>query len=614
MPCEIINLEAQLIGTPDNGVNLYQVPNATMGVLEDVINATWCLALEKSDAASASVDAITGSAMFDPSQAPTITAGTVSAQTAAADAVASGMVTTPAEITVDALSAGTITYPTAAADSVTAGTVTAGTVTSSSVTADAVFASPVASSEVTSASVTSGSVTVPVIVAPPVNIPANIEMADLWDEWKTQYLEIAAWLVAQYTTWIATYAPNNQALYTAAESSLLAALQTDSYLPASTQAQIWGDDAARILSDKLRAQDAVVAQFASRRFPMPAAASISAVMQIEQKAQDALAESSRKIAIMSVEQYRFVIQQAMAARDMVLKAANDYIKSLASAPDMASKLLGIGYDIQTKLISSAASFYSADANAKDVMAKVGEFNVSSALDASKTTSSLALDASKTTSSLALDASKTTSSLALEASKTTSSLSLEASKTTSSLSLDASKTTSTLALEASKTTSSLALDASKVTASLALDASKTNTGAAIDAGKANTSLAFDADKAFAAFMLDASKTNAGLLVDVGKVNTSLAFDASKANASLGFEASKLNATLATDVSKSNVSLGLEASSKNQATETAFTEFNLKALLGELTTITQQAVALFNNLHVGVTMQAGGSTITTQNQDV
>lgn len=563
----IVNLEPIPIGSPEVGVNLYQIPNATMEVLEDVINATWELALSKSDTVSAKTAAITaGGGMFDPNNAPSVTVGTVVTGTASAGAATAGTVAAPDAITTASLSAGTVAYPTATASPVSAGAVSSSSVTASAVTAGAV---------------SSGTAPVPTITAPDVYIPSSITMPDLWLEWKTQYLEIAEWLVGEYTTWITTYAPNNQALYTAAEDSLLAAIQNDSYLPPSVQAQIWGDDAARILSDKTRAQDAVVAQFAARRFPMPLAASVSAVMQIEQKAQDALAESSRKIAVMSVEQYRFVIQQALSARDMVLKAANEYIRALAGAPDMASKLVGIGYDIQTKLISAAAAFYNADANAKDIIAKVSEFNVSSALEASKTTSTLSLDASKTTSSLALEASKTTSSLALEASKTTSSLALEASKTTSSL---------------------------------ALEASKINTGAAIDAGKANVSLALEADKAAAALSFDASKTNASLSVEVGKLNTSLAFDASKTNASLSFDASKLNATLGQDTSKQNVALGLEASKLNQSAKLALIEDNLKALLGDITSVTQQAVAALNNLHVGVTMQAGGTTVTTQNQDL
>lgn len=563
---DIVNLTSHNIGSPAPGVNLYQIPNASMEVIQDVINATWNLALTKSDAVSTKTASITSGGLFNPASSPTVIAGTVTAGSASTGTATAISIAAPDAVSVDSFSADSFSYPTASADAVTASAVTAGAVTAGAVTASAVSA---------------GVVSVPNIVAPAVNIPAELVASDLWAEWKTQYLEIAAWLVTKYTGWIDTYAPDNQALYTAAENSLLEALQNDSYLPASVHEQILGDYEAGILSDKTRAQDAVFAQFAARRFPLPVEVSASAVLQIEQKAQDAMAEACRKIAIMSIEQYQFVIKEAMSARDMVLKAANEYIKALASAPDMASKILEMGYDIQTKLISAAAAFYNADTNAKDVMAKVGEFNVNAAL---------------------------------EASKTTSSLSLEASKTTSSLSLEASKTTSSLALEASKTTSSLALEASKTTSSLALEASKANTIAAIDAGKANASLALDADKALAAMWLEARKANAGFSADANKANAQLAFDASKTNVGFELELSKFNTSLAKEVSKDNTAFALDADAKNQAAKLTLLEFNLKALLGEITSVTQQAVAALNNLHIQVGMTASGTTVTTQSMDV
>ena len=75
---DIVDLQTHLIGTPANGVNLYQVPNASMEVLEDIINATWNLALEKSDDVTAKVTAATtDNGLLDPDLAPTATAGTV---------------------------------------------------------------------------------------------------------------------------------------------------------------------------------------------------------------------------------------------------------------------------------------------------------------------------------------------------------------------------------------------------------------------------------------------------------------------------------------------------------------------------------------------------------
>lgn len=328
----------------------------------------------------------------------------------------------------------------------------------------------------------------------------------------------------------------------------------------------------RILS---KAQDAVVAMFASRRFPMPAAASLSAVMQIEEKAMDSMAAASRQIAVMSVEQYRFVITQVMAARGMVLNAANAFVLAVASAPDAAGKLLGVGYDVQTKLIDAAASFYSADAQAKKIIAEVGEFNVSSTLDASKTTANLALEASKSTVGFALEADKAEAGFSLEA---------------------------------GKATAGFALDARKLNVNLGFEASKMNASSAMDADKANAQLALEAAKSFEGFVLDARKAYLALVSEVGRENARLSLEASKTNAETTLRASTHNATLLHETSKLNVGYALEAEKANLGAVISITDFNSRAILEELRLITSQAVAALNNLHIGISMSAGGTNIT------
>ena len=559
---DIVDLSGHIITGPLAEQRLYEVPNASMEVLQDVLNATWNLGLEKSDLASAKIDEVTGAAgIFDPANAPEVgTFGTVVSATASGGTATAGTVSAPGDITVGSIVPGTVDVVDAVAGTVTP---------------DVVSAPTVAASAVSATTVSSGTAAVPTITAPAVNIPANIDMPDLWDEWKTEYLEIAAWLVTQYSTWISTYAPNNQALYTAAENSLLSAIQSDNYLPASLQANILGEAAAATLADKVRAQDAVVAMFASRRFPMPAAASLSAVMQIEEKAMDSMAAASRQIAVMSVEQYRFVITQVMAARGMVLNAANAFVLAVASAPDAAGKLLGVGYDVQTKLIDAAASFYSADAQAKKIIAEVGEFNVSSTLDASKTTANLALEASKSTVGFALEADKAEAGFSLEA---------------------------------GKATAEFALDARKLNVNLGFEASKMNASSAMDADKVNAQLALEAAKSFEGFVLDARKAYLALVSEVGRENARLSLEASKTNAETTLRASTHNATLLHETSKLNVGYALEAEKANLGAVISITDFNSRAILEELRLITSQAVAALNNLHIGISMSAGGTNIT------
>lgn len=300
---DIVNLQSHLIGTPANGVNLYQVPNASMEVLEDIINATWNLALDKATAASAKATAITAAnGLLDLALAPTAAAG--------------------------------------------------------------------------------AAVTVPTITAPTVTI-ADQSVANIFDTFTTEYLELATWLTGQFTSFITTYAPNNTALYASAEASLQSALATESFLPANVASQIWTDDRDRITADGSRAQADILDAFSAKGFPLPPGAAASAVIKVQQKMQDEIAESSRKVAIMSVEQYRFVIDTVMKDRAAMLDAAVNYVKALASGPDMISRMTNIGYDAQSKMVSAAAAFLSADANAKETIAKVAEFNSNMTLEVNK---------------------------------------------------------------------------------------------------------------------------------------------------------------------------------------------------------------------------------------
>jgi hypothetical protein len=300
---DIVDLTPFLIGTPETGVNLYQVPNASMEVLEDIINATWNLALDKSNAVTAKVDAITeAGGLLDPSLTPSVAAGTAST------------------LSID---------------------------------------------------------------EPLVDIPTTAAVTDVFDTFTTEYIELATWMTTQFTGFITTYAPDNTALYTAAEDSLQAALASNTFIPPDVSDQIWTDDRDRIAADANRAQADVLDVFAAKRFPLPPGASASAIIKIQAKAQDEIAESSRKLAVMSVEQYKFVIEKAIAARDMVLKSAVDYVKALASGPDMISRMTNIGYDAQQKLISAVSSYYNARTQAKEAMVKMSQYNNSIALDAAK---------------------------------------------------------------------------------------------------------------------------------------------------------------------------------------------------------------------------------------
>lgn len=296
---DIVNLEAHYIGSPEIGVNLYEIPNATMQVMQDLINATWNQALLKSAELEAAL-ADAKATFLDITNPPTVSAGQITAVTAS---------------------------------------------------------------------------------DPGVTIPSVATVDDVFDKFTQEYLELATWLDAQFTDVITTYFPTEQATYATAEAALKGMLDNpNAGIPAAVLAQVLGDDQARALADKTRAQDAVFAQFAGRGFPLPPAVAASVVLQIEQKAQDAVAESSRKVAVMSIENMKFAIEKALNLHKDAMQSAVDYVKALASGPDMASRLVNVGYDAQSKLISSASSYFQARISAADMVNKVNQYNNSTAFE------------------------------------------------------------------------------------------------------------------------------------------------------------------------------------------------------------------------------------------
>lgn len=224
---------------------------------------------------------------------------------------------------------------------------------------------------------------IPSVTAPNVSIPASIDTASILATYGTEYNEIITTLLAKFSTFFTSYFPNDTATYSAAETWLSNAIANPAGLPASVVTQILADDQARVVPNKQRAQDSVIRQFAARRFPLPSGPAASAILQIEQKAQDELAEASRKLMIMSIEQQKWNVEKILDLRKMAMSSAIDYLKTLFAGPDSASRVVGIGYDAQAKLLSSASDFYRADTSAKEMVSKVKQFNSTQSLTAAE---------------------------------------------------------------------------------------------------------------------------------------------------------------------------------------------------------------------------------------
>lgn len=213
-------------------------------------------------------------------------------------------------------------------------------------------------------------------VEPVVTIPTSVNPTDVMSLFDTKYTELVAMLVDKFTVFQSTYFPNEGAAYTAAETWLTDALNNpDHGIPANVVAQMLTDVKSRAYADAAVQSDAVLATFAARRFPLPPGAAASAVLQISQKAQDSISESSRALMMKYIENMRFAVENALAMREKAMSSAIAYINALAAGPSVSSSLVGTGYDAQSKLISAAAGFYNARTEASRMVKQAEQFNV-----------------------------------------------------------------------------------------------------------------------------------------------------------------------------------------------------------------------------------------------
>lgn len=228
------------------------------------------------------------------------------------------------------------------------------------------------------------SASVPSVVEPVVDIPSTVTAADLLDTFTTKYLEVATYLADRFTSFKTTYFPTEGALYTDAEAWIKNAIDNpNAGIPVAVQNQITSDDHARITLESNRASAALVQKFAALRMPMPAGAVASGQLQIEMNKQNLMAESSRKITMAAVDMMKFAIEKAIDLRKEAMNAAVEYIKALASGPDVSSRVVGIGYDAQSKLISAVSQYYGARTDAAKLVYSANQFNAQSTQSAAE---------------------------------------------------------------------------------------------------------------------------------------------------------------------------------------------------------------------------------------
>ena len=217
-----------------------------------------------------------------------------------------------------------------------------------------------------------------------VNIPSTLTAADVITAFDTEQATLVAELASKIADFRDAYFPTEQTTYDGAEQWLQDAIANpDAGIPASVASQLLTDDRDRALSEATRATADMLATFATRGYPLPPGTAAAAAVEIQTKAQGEIAASSRKLAVLSVENMRFAVEKVLSLRQVALTAAADYVKTLAFGMDQAGKVVDGGYGAQARLISAASSYFGAQTSARDLEFKGAMANASMAQEAEK---------------------------------------------------------------------------------------------------------------------------------------------------------------------------------------------------------------------------------------
>lgn len=208
---------------------------------------------------------------------------------------------------------------------------------------------------------------------PSVYIPSRTSGVDM-ALFNSTYGQIVNDLSNRFHDFFTEFFPISPSLMPAVEAWLERAIAGGTGINAFVERQIWQRDRDRIGFEAFGATEEAVSSWASRGYPLPPGAANATVDGIRRKRISDTNAVSREAAIKAfeteIENVRFAVSQAIDYRVKAISAAGDYIRSLASAPDIASKMATQSSDAQARLISAAAGFYNARTNAVDTVAKL----------------------------------------------------------------------------------------------------------------------------------------------------------------------------------------------------------------------------------------------------
>lgn len=220
---------------------------------------------------------------------------------------------------------------------------------------------------------------------PRVSIPTRADGVDT-AVFDTMYAQIIEDLAGRFRTFLDDFFPDDSNLMGSVEAWLKRAIDDGGTgINVNVERQIWQRDRDRLTVEASAASEQAINQWAARGYPLPPGAAAAAITTIAMRRTEQIAAVSRDAAIKAfeteIENIRFAIAQAIDYRTKAIAAAADYIKALAAAPDIASKMSTQSADAQARLISAVATFYNARTNAAELVTKVDMYNADASIKA-----------------------------------------------------------------------------------------------------------------------------------------------------------------------------------------------------------------------------------------
>ncbi len=171
-------------------------------------------------------------------------------------------------------------------------------------------------------------------------------------------------LSGQLAGYFTTYYPLTSDAFDEAQSWLINTITNGGTgIPAAVEEQIWQRARSRIIKDGTRVAASITSSYSARGFSLPQGPMVHDLNQARYEQASKIGEASTTIATKQaeivIESIKFAITNAIDCRFKAMSSASDYIRSLMTAPDAASRLAGINTDAKAKMMAATSDLYRA---------------------------------------------------------------------------------------------------------------------------------------------------------------------------------------------------------------------------------------------------------------